>query len=444
MISTVSALLVARAYRHESNARIQVQQTLARSDLEVGVARIQQGQAAQGLAYLARSMRSDPELRPAAVQTLMTLASGRCMLDAVKTFEQSRPIAGYRLNSQRGLLFTWDASPELPTGQRAEGFVWDLRTGQQLYQVSPGKRFAEPDWSEDGDLLITWLVDENGIQAWESSTGRPVGELLRLTTLGAMKHRTDPALGRLVLARNKLDGLQVFRLDTGQAITPKLQRSGPPAGDFGFSPDGRTVFSAYKDKVVAFWETQGGALVHEFAAPSTSDDLGMGTSYLDPTGQFLVIRALDQRRIAWWQLGQPVTQVNWLAFLHPIEVVFLVEPPRLVVLPRTPAPGFAKAVVYDLSSRKSLATIRLNDSLLRCVYVADSPPEFATEYQNEYWRNPAVLRFPLLGTLGTDRVRVWDLHLAENCSRSRCHPGWPVPPSVPTVVAWQRPRRQTN
>lgn len=400
-----------RAAAQAERSAAELERTLVASDFGQGVERIEAGEAADGLSSLARALRTDAGFWPAGVRALSVLASGRFPLETFEPIRQENVIVTYRHNAKGGLLFTSDAVE----GEAPQRCVWDLRTGKKLYSVANGKKLtSDIQWTDDGALLVGYLPEDKSIRAWRARTGEEAWKPILAEALQSFRVGNHPDFGSVVLARHGDATLQVWRLDSAEAVTPPLKKAAAVWG-LGFTPDCRRFWEAHSDATIAVWETAGGAFVAEFSTrPHAVRQDGV---FWSPDGETLVCRDTQGKRVAWWRLGATSSSASWLEFEDAVEVWFLPrggpmraeakgggaeEGPaegggaKIAILSRGGPERPLRVDVHDLATRERTARVE-----------SPRPPQIVFVLDEE--GRSATLRFPIVGAAEANVLRLWDL-----------------------------------
>ena len=122
-----------KAERSEADAAVlssQLKTRLVQGDFDNSFEKLESGDAAGSLAYLARAMRTNPDYAPAGIRALSTLTSGRLPVQRFSPIEHPKPISSDYLHSKKhDVLVT--ASED---GKDVR--LWDLETGAQRAELT--------------------------------------------------------------------------------------------------------------------------------------------------------------------------------------------------------------------------------------------------------------------------------------------------------------------
>ena len=229
--------------------------TLSRADFVAGVAHLEQDETQRGLAYLARSLRTDPEFKPAAQRLVAALRDRNLELQPEMKLEHDAPISDFDLSRSGDFLLTlatdntarmWDAhSLELRQEWGTDdplvsaafirgsdhvvvltksgiGRVWDLGqmkpTGPPIVSAGHITRIKGTIRS-DGHAVVATISGKHRLQVWNGTTGKPITNPLEVEDL----HAVDCFLkqdGSRVLGQFGPHQFRYYDLSTGQQIGP--------------------------------------------------------------------------------------------------------------------------------------------------------------------------------------------------------------------------------
>ena len=371
-----------------------LQRTLVESDFQQGSERIDAGEGAAGLSYLARALRADPGFWPAAARAMTAMASGRFRLRTFPVIAHEKVIRDYSLNDRESLVLTTDSEENRGPG---EYFVWDARTGQRLYAVAPGSKGPFlPEWTRDGKHLFVHEPGRKAIRVWEARSGKELEPPIAADGLRELDSGVDPPGRGLLLGRFEDGALQVWRAATGEVSTPRLARDARATGGFGFTPDGSRVYGTYADAAIVLWESDGGAQVAEV---STRPVVAQGGDvFFTPDGETVIWRGDAKRKVGWQKIGGETGHPP-LDFEYDVAFWFL--------------PGGAKVAIVEASLdfsrprpfRVSIYSLETHEQ----VGAVDDPrPIEGIMTPLEGTR----LRFPLVVTRYRNIASIWDLETA--------------------------------
>jgi WD40 repeat protein/tetratricopeptide (TPR) repeat protein len=387
-------------------AASRLQATAVEGDFRLGVERLEAGNGASGLSHLARALRTDPSYWPAAVRTMSALQSGRYSLAELELIEQRRVITDFWLNPKADVVYTSDvgaAGSEMP-----ERFVWDLRSGRKLYAVGEGaKNLFLPQWTEDGTQLFVYFPDERTLRGFEARSGTEVSTVRLSSSSSLFALGSHAEHGQLVLVLYGDYQLQTWKASSSTALSPRFGRGVPVTRGVGFTPDGR-IWVGYGDRLIAIHDAESGEPGASLSiAPH---DLRAEAIFFSPGGEYLVVREASGRWLNWWPMGTEAagagargpaeTGTGWLEFEAPVEAWFLPSGARLALAWQDPQTRRLQVAVHDVASRERTAFLESPSPPSGLVYLADERP------------GTRLLRFPLLGAIWANEVRIWDLETA--------------------------------
>ena len=198
--------------------------------------------------------------------------SGLLSIYEVASGKQSLP--PIELASQPCSVAARPGSPQVAVlCQNGTLLVFDARDGKCIREVTHPNwwwgnehytRSARVDWSPDGTALVS-VTARGEVFVRDADTGSERFAPIRLNpkrgVCSAIDFSADSRL--LVTAITGENAVQVWNLQTGTACCPPIPHPGDSWGLFAvkFSPDGRLVFTANKDRFARLWDWQQGTLV---------------------------------------------------------------------------------------------------------------------------------------------------------------------------------------
>lgn len=272
-----------RAESEKSNA----QKTLSRSDFFQAVRLLEGNDAANALAYLARSLRSDPENRASSdlISAQLLQRNWPLQIGEPSILDASILTASFSPDASKAVTISYDNTVRLwntktgvaitpPLKQDAAPFsavfspdgnsvliacynysarVWNAANGQpQAPAMKHQDGLESALFSPDGGTIVTSSGDK--VYCWESRTGTPVRDPIQ-------------AEGQVNYAAFSRDGAHVV-IATWEAAHVWDARSGKSLGVpiphegvikfCDFTPDGKAIFTVTWDNVLRFWNWQTG------------------------------------------------------------------------------------------------------------------------------------------------------------------------------------------
>ena len=299
LVGALGALLIlaAAGVGYAVRSRGEARGQASRTDLVYGSQLLEEGKVPDGLAYLVRAARNDPENRLIASRLLSSLASHNFYRQQGKPLALPSPGQGARYSADGRHIYVlcddnvlrvisadeWKIEREFPFGEK-------IVHGWSLAAKNPG--------------VFAVLFEDGSLVACDAMTGRPrtppilppdgaALELVKLSPDG----RWLAALG------TETDSLWLWEVESGQ-LRAKLERWGVNFGGvaFDFSPDSRLIATPNKATSVQVWSVPDGAAVGKpLVFPS-----GLMGVVFSPDGRRLIAGSISRSQIFDVASGAPI------------------------------------------------------------------------------------------------------------------------------------------
>jgi serine/threonine protein kinase/WD40 repeat protein len=222
------------------------------------------------------------EEKTAAWLSLTDVVTRKAVAEPIRLPASPRSVAARPTMSQVAVLC---ASGEL--------LVFDSRSGERVLNVNhdgpTGTRLSRVEYTADGSALVTLTESrEQTIQVRDATTGQlrfpPIRPVLNSGPLRSFALSADSRM--VVTAVNGKNAVQVWDLETGQALSEPLAHPGDHYGLFCvcFSPDGRRLLTGCTDGQARLWDWKAGVL----ACPPLKHDDQVLSVAMTPDGRFAV------------------------------------------------------------------------------------------------------------------------------------------------------------
>ncbi|MEM9923198.1 MAG: hypothetical protein AAF915_05500 [Cyanobacteria bacterium P01_D01_bin.50] len=219
-------------------------------------------------------------------------ASGSIQLWNTQTLEEIKPpLAGHN-DWVNGVSFNPKDGTKLASAGNDETIkVWDIKTGETIFERFGRSEFNAVSFSFDGSILAAASFD-NTIKLWDAKTGKEKSTLKgHKNKVSSISFSHDCNL----LASGSFDNtIKVWNPETGE-IKYTLEGHTGKVESVSFSPDCKILASGSADKTIKLWDVQTGKEITTFAEHK-SDVITVSFS---PDGKILASGSADERIILW-------------------------------------------------------------------------------------------------------------------------------------------------
>ena len=288
--ATVSAKEASLQQEKAEQARDTLNETLTRSHFLTATEHLKEGETEIGLAYLARSLRTDTSYWPAANQITSVLSEHNYLLGGSMTIDMEEPIQYAGLDRETR-TFYWTATSGL------KGALWNVRDRKKVGILADGARIDQPRFTKDASLLFLSLRDKGGsIQGFSTKDAKAA------TTLIPIKERVGraffvaeplPKTLRIVADQPGTNHINIWDAVSGKVIGKELAFSKAPLARYVVTGDEKHVISAFQNKSIAIWKLEDASLVFKgkVAGPRIS---------LNEDGRWIGLRSTTAKKSFDW------------------------------------------------------------------------------------------------------------------------------------------------
>ncbi|MEO8427467.1 MAG: serine/threonine-protein kinase, partial [Verrucomicrobiota bacterium] len=269
--ATVMSFRIAAARDEARRQAEQNRQQLVRLNVATGVQLLEAGDHFTALPWLAEALRLEGGV-------LARETSHRMRLHAV--LRQCPQLTQLWLHEDFAAFAAFSPEGErvVTCGYDGVARIWDIRTGQPITppllhtnlimaygKPSPVLRVRHADWSGDGRRVLT--VCNYSTRIWDAKSGEPIGKVLEEgNEISSAQFSPD---GRRVLTASRDRTVQLWDAETGlKSGEPMQHKSG--VNWAVFSPDGRRIASASREHGAQIWDASTRQPVGQPLAPRSA------------------------------------------------------------------------------------------------------------------------------------------------------------------------------
>ena len=331
-------------------ARDTLNETLTRSYFLTANEHLESGDTENGLAYLARSLRTDSSYWPAANQITSVLSNHNYLLGGSVEIDMEQPI-NYAGLDRETKTFYWTATTGL------KGALWNVRDRKKVGILAGGARIDQPRFTKDASLLFLSLRDQDGsIQGFSTKDAKAA------TTLIPIKNRIGrfffvaeprPKMLRIVADQPGTNHINIWDAVSGKVIGKELTLSKAPLVSYVVTGDEKHVVSTFRDATIGVWNLEDASLVFEGKAS------GFQLS-LNDDGRLVGLRSTANKSFDWIDLTAKKPRLESLETEFIVDQCFFHEGTSEVALVGKVEKDLHCSVV-DLTTAKVTAKFSLKD-----------------------------------------------------------------------------------
>ena len=284
--------LAQAAQGEAETAAVALNATLTQSQFVTANENLEADKIDQTLAYLARSLRTDPTYWQAAAQIVSLLSERSFPIAPPQVVAMQEPIQYWSLDADKKQAWT--------LGLSGKGALWDTSTGKLIGELAGGQQADWPAFTADGSRLYVSLREQGGsVVGLSTETGEAVTPVMavqnRLDQVFSVGSKVDGQI-RVLLDDPQTRQLLFWDGETGQPITlPRVAQVPVQKGTYGFSPDHRYAYAAYADKTVSVWNSGDGSPV----VAAGAHGLSVAGIDMTPDSKWIVMASQVDQAIAW-------------------------------------------------------------------------------------------------------------------------------------------------
>ncbi len=357
-------LLSEEAQKQAEDSAEALNATLTRSQFVTAHEHLASGQKNLSLAYLARSLRTEPNYWQAAAQIVAQLSGQNFQIQQPVPMKMDEPFPYLGMDKRKRRAWTLT--------QDLTGAIWDTQTAKQLGIMNQGKPSDWPEFTQDGTLLYVALPENGGsIVGLSTDTGEAV------TPVMAVKDRYNkpfkvasrvPDEIRILLDDPQTRQLKFWNGVTGDAIALSGHSDAPLVNwGYGYSPDHRLVYGLYENKTFSVWRTTDGSPV----VLDQPHGLAVDEAGVSPDSQWMVLTSTVEQAVVWKPLfnaegTEPIDSMEEGGGFQrvkfnfpPQKMYFHPQKPWVLLAGRVGMQGMLR--VLDLESGKTVTSVTQNE-----------------------------------------------------------------------------------
>jgi WD40 repeat protein/tetratricopeptide (TPR) repeat protein len=234
----------------EAQRRKEERASASKSDLAMALKALDQGNVNQALAWLARSLRIDPENAVARSRLVSLLSQRNWALPAAAPMSHAKAVTAAQ--------FSPDGKRVATASEDGTICVWDSSSGKPITEPIAHRRAVMVDFSPDGTRLLS--AGQPDARFWNPATGEQNGPALKHDR--ALQMARFAAGGSRVVTASVDGTARLWDAGDGHSIFEPLPHSGPVMRAL-ISPDARQVVTATVLQGARLWDATTGAPLGE-------------------------------------------------------------------------------------------------------------------------------------------------------------------------------------
>ena len=345
-----SAAEAVRQQTKAETAAVALNETLTRSYFLTAKEHLESGDTENGLAYLARSLRTDTDYWPAASQITSVLSEHNYLLGGSVAIEMEQPI-NYAGLDRETRTFYWTATTGL------KGALWNVKTREKVGVLAEGARIDRPQFTKDASLLFLSLRDQDGsIQGFSTKDAKAATKLIPIKNrTGRAFFLAEPRANvlRIVADQPGTNHINIWDAVSGKVIGKELSLNKAPLVRYVVTGDEKYVAVTFRDGTIGIWNLEDASLQFESKAkgvqPALNDD-----------GRLIGLRSSSKQSFDWIDLTAEKPRLQSLETEFVVKQCFFHKGTSDVALVGQ-IENDLHCSVYDLATAKLTSRFSLKD-----------------------------------------------------------------------------------
>ena len=341
----------AQAFKSEAHVTAKLQEQLRQASwasFNQAERQFQLGEWREGIAFLARAIKFDPENQ---------IASERFFHELIVHREKALPPFFATLDHQDSVndaVFSPDGTRILTASWDKTAKLWDAASGTLVVSFAHQGIVWRAAFSPDGTRILTASADKTA-KLWDAASGTLIVSFAHQAIVYNAAFSPD---GARILTASADKTAKLWDAASGRLIASFAHDA--DVNDAAFSADGARILTASADKTVKLWNAASGALIVSFAHESI-----VSHAAFSPDGARILTASADHSAKLW-----DVVSAKLIAsFAHQDSLYGAVFSPNGACILTTSADKTAK--LWDAASAKLIASFDHKGLVYHAAFSAD-------------------------------------------------------------------------